>query len=281
VPLSSDLAAVLPGEADLLAAVVANPADDAVQLVSADWLEERDDLRGTYLRWFVEAMQRDVELPAPAGLSAAWVDVVGTSLHAPLRALDLLRYRDALLPLARPAVAIISVPCPEDQIPVGATKFGGLPTLAKSSEWPRGVRIIHTPADAELARLKRPPDRTYDLGRPRNPCRLALADALDVPRLDPSWTEGYGSALAFALANVQPVLRSHSLLKADHQLFGDTHVTVLVEDPIPGPDWQLLIRFSSDGKLQWGWGDGHYFFWYIRDTDLNAGRFGATFALDG
>ena len=49
-PAIPNPAAVLPGEADILATVIADPSDDTAKLVYADWLEERDDPRGEYLR---------------------------------------------------------------------------------------------------------------------------------------------------------------------------------------------------------------------------------------
>src|SRR5687768_3332195 len=62
-------------EAALYEAVLANPADDAPRLVYADWLDERGDRRGEYLRvdlevartqprgrWFFEKVERVQEL---------------------------------------------------------------------------------------------------------------------------------------------------------------------------------------------------------------------------
>ena len=51
----SDPAAALPGEADILANVLADLSDHDAKLVYADWLEERDDPRGELLRKFVTA----------------------------------------------------------------------------------------------------------------------------------------------------------------------------------------------------------------------------------
>jgi uncharacterized protein (TIGR02996 family) len=64
-------------DAALLRAVLANPADDAPRLVYADWLDERGDPRGEYLRadlevarpqprgrWFLEKVERAQELQA-------------------------------------------------------------------------------------------------------------------------------------------------------------------------------------------------------------------------
>ena len=48
---------MLPGEADVLANVLADLSDHDAKLVYADWLEERDDRRGPLLRKFVTAYQ--------------------------------------------------------------------------------------------------------------------------------------------------------------------------------------------------------------------------------
>jgi hypothetical protein len=76
-------------------------------------------------------------------------------------------------------------------------------------------------------------------------------------------------------------LHSPLVAGAEHQLFGYSHVTVLASDPIPGPEWEQLLRFNSDDKLEWGWGDGHRLFWYIRSADLKERRFDNTAAIDG
>jgi uncharacterized protein YwqG len=163
---------------------------------------------------------------------------------------------------------------------------------------PGGLRVLHTPAGARLRRLRPPPDLTADLGLPYNPCRVSLADTLDLPDLDDTWAERYGPAFQhpeLARYLLSPALRGYQFAQAkkrfpdlrpsahqvDHQLFGYAHATVIHQDPIPGPDWQLLVSFSSDRKTGFGWGDGHPLFWYIRTADLNAGHFEDTRAEDG
>jgi uncharacterized protein (TIGR02996 family) len=129
-----------------------------------------------------------------------------------------------------------------------------------------GLRMIHTPAGTDLHPLGPPDDLTEELGRPRSPCRLTFVDALDVPNEWPSFDVS---------------LRPPFLDGADHQLLGYSHKTVLTEDPTPGPDWEQLIRFNSDRKLHWNWGDGHRLFWYIKSADLRSRRFDHTVAIDG
>jgi hypothetical protein len=134
---------------------------------------------------------------------------------------------------------------------------------------PGGLQILYTPAGADLHQLSPPDDLTEELGRPRRPCRLSLTDALDVPDSHDTWPE------------LETSLRPPLLNEADHQLFGYSHITVLASDPTPGPDWEQLIRFSSDDNLSWGWGDGHRLFWYIRRAHLQGRRFDDTVAIDG
>jgi uncharacterized protein (TIGR02996 family) len=51
----------------LLRAVLANPADDAPRLIYADWLDERGDPRGEYLRVDWEAAREAKSGPVPTG----------------------------------------------------------------------------------------------------------------------------------------------------------------------------------------------------------------------
>jgi uncharacterized protein (TIGR02996 family) len=319
-----DFAASLPGELDLLAAVAADPADDTVKLAYADWLDEHDDPRGPFLRAFVAAARDGGDLPEPAAGTAGWRDVVGVPLEAIVRSHGLSAHRDAFFRVARPAVAITTRPAPARLLPVGGSRFGGLPGLPRGAGWPRceraplqflaqfdlaelrrtvagralppagllsffmyhdydrdeygtpegrgvpgGLRVIHTPPGADLVAADPPDDLAPGFGRPGRACRLALTDALDIPDFAAGW----------------PAFESNDwglpVDRAGHQLFGYTHVTVLAEDPTPGPEWEQLIRFDSDHQLRWGWGDGHRLFWYIRSADLRAGRFDDTVAIDG
>src|SRR2546425_851967 len=110
-----DLAARLPGEADLLAAVAANPNDDAAKLVYADWLEDHADERGRFLRRFVEAVQKSKALPKPGKDLTGWLEIIGAHLVAHIHLLGLREHRAAILARARPAVAVNTEPSAEDQ----------------------------------------------------------------------------------------------------------------------------------------------------------------------
>ncbi len=269
--------------------------------------------------------------------------MIGVPLVAQIHDRGLAEHRTAVMSIARPAVAINTEPCAEEELPVGATKFGGLPSLPRGMEWPRceggrdptpvyrgevaewrwcaggpleflaqfdlaelwqtvagrvlrpegllsffmyhnypadefggfqtrgvegGLRILYTPPGTDLCLANPPDDLTDDLGRPGRPCRLSLTDALDLPAFHPIWQK-FHDGLGLLVGD------------ADHQLFGYSYVTVLASDPTPGPEWEQLIRFDSDRKLNWGWGDGHRLFWYIRSDDLRNFQFDKTEVSDG
>jgi uncharacterized protein (TIGR02996 family) len=138
-PLIPDLAAPLPGEADLLAVVAADLRDDKAKLVYADWLEEQDDPRGEFLRKFVKAARgspRD-PLPSSRAFPEAWRDLVGITLIEEIPDFRLSRWKDELLALARPAVTITTARVEEgSNLPVGSSKFGGFPDLSGETAWP-------------------------------------------------------------------------------------------------------------------------------------------------
>ncbi len=129
-------AATLPGEADILAHVLADLSDHNAKLVYADWLEEHDDKRGPFLRKFVTAHRDWKALPALKGVPKAWRDLVGLSLIVETQNSPLVMSEAQILALARPAIEFNSARAAEKSIPVGASKLGGGPDLPPDAEWP-------------------------------------------------------------------------------------------------------------------------------------------------
>jgi uncharacterized protein (TIGR02996 family) len=130
-------AAVLPGEAYILANVIGNLADHDAKLVYADWLEEHDDPRGPVLRGFVTAYRAGQKLPPVKSASQPWRDLVGITLVAQTRDTALAANADQLLALARPSIAYESAKAAENSLPVGASKLGGRPDLPPGIKWPK------------------------------------------------------------------------------------------------------------------------------------------------
>jgi len=158
-------------------------------------------------------------------------------------------------------------------------------------DWPPedtgGLCVIHTLDTSALARLDPPDELSADRGRPRKPCRVTFREGLDLPDPPDSESDLASERYAVALARLQQVPAPSSAPAPDqsrrdwHQLLGHSHVTVLCDDPTPGPQWRQLIGLASDDALGWGWGDGHRLFWYVKSDDLSRGRFGNTWATDG
>lgn len=141
-----ETAADSPEELAFLAAIMANQLDELPKLVYADWLEERGDPRGPFLRQFVE-IARDQTAPLPFGMefSLPWRQVVGVWSRATIRQLIAdesltgplaTRAESELMRHARPTLHMLSVPTAEGDLPHGATKFGGRADLPSGVEWP-------------------------------------------------------------------------------------------------------------------------------------------------
>jgi len=129
-------AATLPGEADILAAVVSNLADDTAKLVYSDWLEEHDDPRGKLLRDSVTAFRAGKKLPPLKTTSRPWCELVGIPLLNKIQLAELTAKADQILALARPALTCKSTRAADAKIPVGASKLSGLPDLPPKAAWP-------------------------------------------------------------------------------------------------------------------------------------------------
>src|SRR5438067_2599438 len=135
-PAFPEPAATLPGEADILATVVANPADDTAKLVYADWLEEHDDPRGPFLRQCVAAFLAGKKLPDAKSVPKPWYDLVGLALLRKIRIAEMTAHADKILRLARPAIVVKSRRAAEAKLPLGASRFGGGPDLPPDAGWP-------------------------------------------------------------------------------------------------------------------------------------------------
>jgi uncharacterized protein (TIGR02996 family) len=131
---------LLAGERELLAAVVADLADDAPKLVYADWLEERGDERSDFLRACVQAarsMSPDDFPRARKGLSEEWLELIGFRLLGLIAAKGFPELKRRVLRLARPALRM-KKGAAGGKVSVGGSKVGGLPDLPPGFRWPPG-----------------------------------------------------------------------------------------------------------------------------------------------
>lgn len=127
-------AAVHDGESDILARVIANLADHDAKLVYADWLEERDDPRGSLLRDFVQAFRVGEKLPDTKGAREAWHNLVGLKLMELIVAEGLTHKAEQVLALALPAIEFKRLG--PGRVALGASRIGGRPDLPPDAEWP-------------------------------------------------------------------------------------------------------------------------------------------------
>ena len=311
----TEVAAPLPGEADLLAGVVANLRADLPKLVYADWLEDRGDPRGPYLRQFIEALRAGTALPPAVG-SDCWNATVGTTIARLATVYGFAPHLDDLFAVARPMLRVITDPSDDDSIPVGATKFGGCPDLPALAEWPRAKRGPLTfLAQFDLADIRenslagrRLPESGLlsffvyhdieedilgeDIGKKGRLVALTPAKGplvrMDFPDDLPEQNRTPGCEVLLREGLDLPCGRSgedyHRLLGDLHDwgsvLIGYSHATV-TDDPTPGTDWLQLAAFASDDTVGWNWRDDHALFWHILADDLAHGRFDRVQVIDG
>ncbi|OAI48081.1 hypothetical protein AYO44_01375 [Planctomycetaceae bacterium SCGC AG-212-F19] len=135
-PHQSNVGAVLPGEVELLARVVADLHDDPPKLIYADWLDERGDQRGPFLRAFVRAVRQGAVLPDSAPFSQAWRNLVGVTVIEGAFQHGLADRIDPILHLALPTITFDAESPGRLEFPIGATKLGGCPDLPSVEDWP-------------------------------------------------------------------------------------------------------------------------------------------------
>jgi uncharacterized protein (TIGR02996 family) len=134
------LAATLPGELPLLLEVIQNLSHEDSVLVYADWLEERGDPRGSFLREYVQFVKDPQRPLLPENtLPRPWLDLMGTQLAQALRWYELDVLRPYLIPHLKPCVLFAAEVESDDALPVGCTKIGGLPDLPADTDWPSGI----------------------------------------------------------------------------------------------------------------------------------------------
>jgi uncharacterized protein (TIGR02996 family) len=131
---------LLPDERTWIEKVSSNLLDDDAKLVYADWLEERGDARGEFLRKYVQAARslKPSEFPSTKGLPEEWLELIGFRLVERIAKAGFAELKEPALRLARPALRMKKKKASDNKIPVGASKIGGLPDLPSDFPWPPG-----------------------------------------------------------------------------------------------------------------------------------------------
>jgi uncharacterized protein (TIGR02996 family) len=134
----------LDGEFEQLQQVLSDLADHARKRAYADWLTQQGDARGEFLKSVLDDWDAgQKELATDDTINSAWKDTCGVTLLQKLREGKLDSLAPAICAVARPALKITVIPA-EDEIPVGATKFGGKPDLNAEISWPQYEGKLHT-----------------------------------------------------------------------------------------------------------------------------------------
>lgn len=145
-------------ELGFLSALGADQLDETSRLVYTDWLEDRDDPRGPFLREFVlAARDPQAALPAGEGFPLPWLQVTGVHARRAIRVrvlggdftgglVDQLETR--LLRTARPTLYFVVTPADEATLPLGCTKYGGRADLPPLLVWPTSPSEYGQPVTA-------------------------------------------------------------------------------------------------------------------------------------
>ena len=306
-------AATIPGEADLLAAVLADPGDDTARLAYADWLDEHDDPRGAHLRDTVTAFRRGTKLPRESRAWKAWTDLVGVDLMRSLwQNTPPTKFSQTVLGLARPAVNFVAQRAAEAKIPVGASKFGGGPDLPPGTAWPvfKGVPLAFlaqinlselavSPAARELPAngmfsvfCHFDPDGGND-DFPKGSWKLFhFPDVSRLTRNLPPEVPFNPCRLAFTegLTVPDPDSPWNKTIGFGHDDDAEDMYREAIVGPVGGHQLlgypapiqgdvlgkksvRHLLTIDADDKPDWSWGDGGSLYFLIDAADLKAHRF--------
>jgi uncharacterized protein YwqG len=135
MPTLFQLATSLPEEHQQLCDVVADLSDHSRKRKYAQWLEQQNDPRGKFLTLILdewdagESFLTDVD-----SIDMVWQRTCGITLLQNLR-VEKFETVDKILMAARPAL-MINPSLAETEVPIGQSKFGGLPDLIPGRAWP-------------------------------------------------------------------------------------------------------------------------------------------------
>lgn len=307
-----DPAARSADEAALFRAVLADLTNDLPRLAYADWLDDRDDPRGSVLRASLQSVRSGGRLPK-ATRPKPWLALTGVHLLTELHRWGLGDRANTLLKLARPVITLKAKRASEKSVPVGASKFNGDPDLPADLDWPEGDgsplpflaqinlaevhgspaaadlpaggwlsvfyddeafettdscwRLVHTPADAILAR------RLAPKGLKKGPtCRLTCVEALSLPS---AWDSPFTSAMKYDdwSESQQESFGDHAdELQNGHHLLG--YPLPVQNDTLGSKTRRHLLTLDSDDAADWCFGDVGALYFNVSAAELARGKLG-------
>jgi hypothetical protein len=131
---------ILIGERVWLVKIVDNLLNHDLKNKYADWLAEQGDERSGFLKDFVSATKSmsDSDFPSSAGIDKEWLELIGFELMKSMAEEECHDFVENIVKLARPALRMNQEFEEDVNIPVGASKIGGLPDLPPNMVWPLG-----------------------------------------------------------------------------------------------------------------------------------------------
>ena len=136
----TDRAAQSAEELAFLRAIVANLSDITAQLIYCDWLEERGDPRGCYLRDCLNAFANGEPLPESlSDISSSWDEMMALPERRKLRGnyAHLEPYFNEIVTMARPAIHLeVGELIRENMRSLGESRVAGQPDLPVGLAWP-------------------------------------------------------------------------------------------------------------------------------------------------
>jgi Domain of unknown function (DUF1963) len=103
------------------------------------WLAEHDQAKAAYVRRLVEAYFDKQDLnsfPEASALSPQWIEMIGTDVLRGLLECELASVASVFCSLVRPIVRIEAHLGQDAAVPLGTSKFGGLPDMPATATWP-------------------------------------------------------------------------------------------------------------------------------------------------
>lgn len=306
-----DPACRLPDEYGLLAAVLASPDDDLPKLVYADFLEERSDPRGPFLRHWVAFRNEGQGNPKPPrGVSRCWLSVIRHSLA------KMIEYNptwdEAVWQTAEPGILVSTKPhTGKKPLPVGASKMGGFPDLppdfppsegmtdgppAFVAQWnleelalspvcrslPKtgllsfaegdGMMVVIYFPDLSVLERRTAKDEYHLLPE----CRVEFREWLTLPHPTSPRLAPFRLTTSI-LADYRHFYGDYESGAGSPQILG--HPLPLDRDPSPDArgGWRLLTQFGPDPRLDFV-ADGGAWYHMIREDDLKRAHFDDVYA---
>ena len=102
----------------------------------ADFLNGKDDAKAAYLKSLSSCLGEEHTFEENDELCEEWRRLVGCRLINNIHEYEIQSALDDLFPLVRPLISMESESTSDDEIPVGASKFGGDPDVPSDFEWP-------------------------------------------------------------------------------------------------------------------------------------------------